>query len=44
MIAIKVKDLEATRLWLIAIDYGDGVARLTYKVGKGFLVSVIHFN
>jgi len=44
MTTVKLKDLATTWLWLFAIDYGDGKAYLTYKVGSKFLKSVIHFN
>lgn len=44
MIAIKAKELKTVWLWLMAIDYGDGVARLTYKVGSKFIQTVIHLN
>lgn len=36
--------LRIVHLWLVAIDYGDGKAYLTYKVGSKFLETVIHFN
>ena len=44
MTTVKLKDLATTWLWLIAIDYGDGVVRLTYKAGSKFLETVIHLN